>query len=60
MMAFNFGDRETATAIKLLGKSLRYVLENTGTVSVSLEKEINLNYSPIHGESGLKPHSYCI
>ena len=41
MKAFTSGDREVATAIKLLGKSLRYVLENTGTVSIPLEKEIN-------------------
>lgn len=41
MKAFTSGDREVATAIKLLGKSLRYVLENTGTVSISLTKEIN-------------------
>lgn len=41
MKAFTTGDREVATAIKLLGKSLRYVLENTGTVSISLEKELN-------------------
>ena len=41
MKAFTSGDREVANAIKLLGKSLRYVLENTGTVSISLEKELN-------------------
>ena len=41
MKAFTAGDREVATAIKLLGKSMRYVLENTGTVSIPLEKEIN-------------------
>lgn len=41
MKAFTCGAREVATAIKLLGKSLRYVLENTGTVSIPLEKEIN-------------------
>ena len=41
MKAFTAGDREVATAIKLLGKSMRYVLENTGTVSISLEKELN-------------------
>ena len=40
MKAFTNGDREVATAIKLLGKSLRYVLDNTGTVSTSLAKEI--------------------
>lgn len=41
MKAFTNQDREVANAIKLLGKSLRYVLENTGTVSISLEKELN-------------------
>lgn len=41
MKAFTNKDREVANAIKLLGKSLRYVLENTGTVSISLEKELN-------------------
>lgn len=41
MNAFTAGDRETATAIKLLGKSLRYVLENTGTVSTTIEKEMD-------------------
>ena len=41
MKAFTAGDREVATAIKLLGKSMRYVLENTGTVSITLEKELN-------------------
>ncbi|MDO4338660.1 MAG: histidine kinase [Eubacteriales bacterium] len=41
MKAFTAGDREVATAIKLLGKSLRYVLENTGTVSIPLSKELD-------------------
>lgn len=41
MKAFTTGDREVANAIKLLGKSLRYVLDNTGTVSTSLAKEID-------------------
>lgn len=40
MKAFTAGDREVATAIKLLGKSMRYVLENTGTNMTTLEKEI--------------------
>lgn len=39
MKAFTAGDKEVATAIKLLGKSMRYVLENTGTVDTTLEKE---------------------
>ncbi|BBF45280.1 autolysin sensor kinase [Lachnospiraceae bacterium KM106-2] len=41
MKAFTTGDREVATAIKLLGKSMRYVLDNTGTNSTTLDKEIN-------------------
>ena len=41
MKAFTSGNREVATAIKLLGKSLRYVLDNTGTVSMPLSKEID-------------------
>ena len=40
MKAFAAGNREVAMAIKLLGKSLRYVLENTGTVSTTLAREI--------------------
>lgn len=40
MKAFTAGDREVATAIKLLGKSMRYVLENTGTTVTTLEEEI--------------------
>ena len=41
MKAFAAGNREVAMAIKLLGKSLRYVLDNTGTVSTTLAKEID-------------------
>ena len=40
MKAFTAGDREVATAIKLLGKSMRYVLENTGTTFTTLGAEI--------------------
>lgn len=40
MKAFTAGDREVATAIKLLGKSMRYVLENTGTAFTILSKEL--------------------
>lgn len=39
MKAFTAGDKEVATAIKLLGKTMRYVLENTGTVDTTLQKE---------------------
>lgn len=40
MKAFTAGDQEAARAIKLLGKSLRYVLDNTGTVFTTLNKEL--------------------
>ncbi len=40
MKAFTAGDKEVATAIKLLGKSMRYVLENTGKSFTSLSKEL--------------------
>lgn len=41
MKALTAGDREAATAIKLLGKSMRYVLENMGTSVTTLEDELN-------------------
>ncbi len=41
MKAFTAGDKEVATAIKLLGKSMRYVLENTGTVDTTLQAELD-------------------
>lgn len=41
MKALTSGNREVANSIKLLGKSMRYVLENTGTSLVSLKKEID-------------------
>lgn len=40
MKAFTVGDKEVATAIKLLGKSMRYVLENVGTSFTMLSKEL--------------------
>lgn len=40
MQALAGGNRDVATSVKLLGKSMRYVLENTGTDSTTLEKEI--------------------
>lgn len=40
MKAFTAGDKEVATAIKLLGKSMRYVLENTGTTFTTLSREL--------------------
>ncbi len=41
MKALKAGDKEAATAIKLLGKSMRYVLENMGTALTTLEEELN-------------------
>ena len=41
MKALTVGDREAATAIKLLGKSMRYVLENMGTSVTTLAEELN-------------------
>ena len=40
MKAFKAGDKEVAKAIKLLGKSMRYVLENIGTSFTMLSKEL--------------------
>lgn len=49
MKAVTAGDKEVATAIKLLGKSMRYVLENTGATDTTLQMELNhiLNYLQI-------------
>lgn len=41
MQALTTGNKEVANSIKLLGKSMRYVLENTGTSLVTLKKEID-------------------
>lgn len=41
MKAFSEGNREVATAIKLLGKSMRYVLNNTKNASTTLDKEVD-------------------
>lgn len=41
MKALTAGDTEVATATKLLGKSMRYVLENTGTHDTTLQKELD-------------------
>ncbi len=40
MKSLTSGNREVADSIKILGKTLRYVLENTGTSSTTLKKEI--------------------
>lgn len=41
MKALTAGDKEAATATKLLGKSMRYVLENTGTSYTTLKEELS-------------------
>ena len=41
MKALTAGDKEAATATKLLGKSMRYVLENTGTSYTTLKEELD-------------------
>lgn len=40
MKALTAGNREVANTIKLLGKSMRYVLENTGTAFSTLRREL--------------------
>lgn len=40
MKALTQGNREVADAIKLLGKTLHYVQENTGTAFTTLQKEL--------------------
>ena len=75
MKAFAEGNREVATAIKLLGKSMRYVLNNTKSTSTTLDKEIDyirtylsiqqirfgskLGYT-IHIDEALQPSNYQI
>ncbi|MBQ3912579.1 MAG: sensor histidine kinase [Lachnospiraceae bacterium] len=41
MKALAAGDAEVANATRLLGKSMRYVLENTGTKNTTLQKELD-------------------
>lgn len=41
MMALSEGNKDVATATKLLGKSMHYVLENTGSTSTTLKKELD-------------------
>ena len=41
MKAFVEGNKDVANAIKLLSKSMRYVLSNTKTASTTLEKELD-------------------
>ena len=41
MKALTSGNRDVADSIKVLGKTLHYVLENTGTSFTTLEKELD-------------------
>ncbi|MBQ7359549.1 MAG: histidine kinase [Lachnospiraceae bacterium] len=41
MQALTAGNKDVSNSIKLLGKSMRYVLENTGTSSITLKKELD-------------------
>lgn len=41
MKALTAGNKEVADCIKILGKTLQYVLKNTGTTSTTLKKEVD-------------------
>lgn len=41
MRSIKAGNREVANGVKLLGKSMRYVLDNTATASTTLDKELD-------------------
>lgn len=41
MQAISYNCPDVATSIKLLGKSMHYVLENTGTSTTTLQKELD-------------------
>ena len=49
MKSLTMGNKEVADCIKILGKTLQYVLKNTGTTSTTLSKEIEhvMNYLTI-------------
>lgn len=73
MKALTSGNRDVADAIKILGKTLHYVMENTGTTYTTLGKELEhvenylriqklrfgerINYV-IHVQSGLNTEEY--
>jgi len=40
MKSLTMGNKEVADCIKILGKTLQYVLKNTGTTSTTLQKEV--------------------
>ena len=48
MQALTDGNRDVANSIKLLGKAMRYVLENTGTSFITLKKEIDYIETYLH------------
>lgn len=75
MKALTSGNKEVADSIKILGKTLHYVLENTGTSSTTLKKELDhvVNYLTIQKlrfgdrinytmeiQQGLNPEEYSI
>lgn len=75
MKALTSGNKEVADSIKILGKTLHYVLENTGTSSTTLKKELDhvVNYLTIQKlrfgdrinytmeiQRGLNPEEYSI
>lgn len=41
MQALSYNNRDVADSINLLGKSMHYVLENTGTKSTTIARELN-------------------
>lgn len=75
MKAITAGNKEVANAVKLLGKSMRYVLENTATSKTTLDKELEyvttylniqklrfedrINYT-VNVEDGLNPAEISI
>ncbi len=75
MKSLTSGNREVADSIKILGKTLHYVLENTGTAFTSLQRELDhvenylaiqrlrfgdrINYE-LHIQDGIDPAAYSI
>lgn len=73
MKSLTMGNKEVADCIKILGKTLQYVLKNTGTSATTLKKEIDhvenylaiqklrfgnrINYS-LRIEEGLEPEKF--
>lgn len=73
MKALTMGNREVADCIKILGKTLKYVQQNTGATATTLKKEIDhvknyltiqkmrfgdrINYT-LEFETGLEPDKY--